>query len=333
MKNIPAIVYLVSISCVLLIQIPLYAESNKLDPYTFSFHTMSGFMYGQGEEIVYKYTGNEVYRSQLLWDSKPLFYWGAGLELSLSKPLKARGFWGELTANFGIPSESGIMEDRDWNAYNHDNLTHYSSHTNFTQGMLLFAVKAGVSIPLFSLFHIRIFLSFSYLEFKWQAEDGFYQYAASGGYSYYAPWDPSIPKIDIAGPVIRYVQNWYSLSPGVSLVIPFFKFSFDLTYGISPLIKGSAQDNHLSPGKIYQYNDDLQGGISQEFEGSLAFSPVRRFSAGLSLSRRVLYGARGPSWYRNNAANPPGPFRSSGGNSAGAGYSFWDTRIFLTVRL
>ncbi|MDR2093893.1 MAG: omptin family outer membrane protease [Treponema sp.] len=332
MKNISVIASLVSISSVLLLQIPLHAESNTaesniLAPYAFSFHIIGGFMYGQNEEIVYKYAGNEVYASQLLWDGKPLFYWGAGLELSLSRPLKAKGFFGDLTANFGIPSESGVMEDRDWIADNHDNLTHYSSHTNFTQGMLLFAVKTGVSIPLFSRCYIKIFLSFSYLEFKWQAEDGFFQYAEHG------PWDPSIPKTDVSGPQIRYVQNWYNLSPGLSLVIPFFNFSFALSCGISPFIKGYAQDNHLSPNKPQQYNDDLRGGISQEFKGSFTFSPRRRFSAGLSLAWRSLRGARGASWHRYTGTNPPGPFIGSGGNSAGAGYSFWDTCLSFTVRL
>jgi outer membrane protease len=331
MKNIPVIFILVSIFSVLLGQIPLHAESSAFDPYTLSFHAMSGFIYGQGEEIVYKSPGSEVYLSQLLWDAKPLFYWGAGLELSLSRPLAARGFFGEVTANFGVPSESGGMEDRDWLASGHDDLTHYSSHRNFSQGMLLLAVKTGVSVPLFSLFYIRFFLSFSYQEFKWQAEDGFNQYAEKIGGDY-APWDPSIPQIDSSGPAVRYVQNWYILFPGLSLAVPFFKFTFSLSYGISPLIKGFAQDNHLSKAKLNQYNDDLYGGIFQELKGNLSFSPVKYASLGLSLAWRSVRGARGASWSRNNGAPSQG-FFYNGGNSAGAGYSFWDTSLSLTMRL
>ena len=91
----------------------LWAEEKEPD-YVFTYSASLGVLYGQGEEIVYKTSGEDRYLSELLWDLKPLFYHQSALDFGKTRPLRGPGFWGSLSLRLGIPAGSGNMEDRDW---------------------------------------------------------------------------------------------------------------------------------------------------------------------------------------------------------------------------
>jgi outer membrane protease len=328
-------VFFVSILYVFLAAAPLVAETEapvpRQFPYTFSVGASTGFLYGQGEEIVYKYENSDVYLSQLLWDLKPLFYVGSALSFSRRDPGEKLGFFGELLVKFGIPRQTGSMEDRDWmSIVNNNDLTHFSSHDNYTKGVLLIDFSTGISLPLpFKTGpFLKSFIGLSYMRFKWTAQDGYYQYAERTGTGIYEPWDESIEKTMVYGPAIAYSQEWLIFTLlGYSLDIPLFDFfTLSFSFQMGPVIFCKARDDHLIKG--VQYNDYVSGGIMLEPRGEVVFSPHQRVLLSLYCGYRRIRGSRGESleiWQSGAEAR-------SEFDSAGAGYAALDTGLSLKVQ-
>jgi len=135
---------------ILLCAFPVSAQINK--DYSISLCPQFGFFYGHVEEIVYPSSGAKApLLSQLLWDMKPVFYYGLMMDFSPVRPMERWRFFSELSLKFGIPGLSGVMEDRDWMSKENAELTHYSAHDNIAKEILLFDFSAGVSFPFFNV--------------------------------------------------------------------------------------------------------------------------------------------------------------------------------------
>lgn len=340
MKNIYDFIFLVSmflgffmplirIQAETVVDVPAPPLAKKF-PYTFSIASSFGILYGQGEEIVYKYQDKDTYWSQLLWDMKPLFYVGSSLHVSRTNPLEKWGFGADLALKLGIPNKTGVMEDRDWLAVDHDGLTHFSSHDNYTQGAFLLDFSAGISIPFASMVLLKAYGGLSYMQFSWAAQDGFTQYAP-GSYGTYEPWDDSIAKTPVYGPTISYLQEWLIFTPGISLYVPFLRFfSIELFFNIGPVIFCNDRDDHLLATKRYQYVEHMSRGLLLEPRVEFAFSPHPRLDLSLYLAYRSISGSRGESWSRYTGTTADGIlFKTS--TDAGAGYSALDAGFSLGI--
>ncbi|MDR2746050.1 MAG: omptin family outer membrane protease [Treponema sp.] len=291
---------------------PLGAETAPF-PYTLSLSPQFGFLYGQGEEQVYRDESSDDLLSQILWDHKPLCYGGMKLEFAQRNPQDSFGVFGTLSMKFGIPMDTGIMEDRDWMRPG-TGLTHYSRHDAQSTGALILDMAAGPGIPLGPLFVLRPSLGISYTRFSW---------TSSGGYTqYYGITSP------ISGTVISYSQDWLYMPLGVSLLImPGRRFSGALWFYAGPVLKFMGLDEHHKTS--YQYRDETRGGYSLEPGGEF------RFSFGEHFSLRA-YG----SW-RRFAAAPHGESRHKYGggdweflgNISGGRFQTMDLGIGLEVRL
>ncbi|MDR2518507.1 MAG: omptin family outer membrane protease [Spirochaetaceae bacterium] len=317
MKNIHGFALLVSIVCLLF---PPHARAEnppKPFPYTFSAASAGGILYGAGEEIVYK-TGN-TYLSQLLWDMKPLFYLGTDIGFSRSNPLEGPGVMLGLSMKFGLPGETGVMEDRDWQSGADNRLTNFSSHENKTQGAFIFDVTAGATLPVASRLVLGFYLGFSYMRFSWAAENGYYQYEST-------QW----AEIPLYGPAISYSQTWFIFFPGVSLKAPFLKlFSCTLSFAATPLLFGFAEDDHFM--RRLRFQDRLEHlGLFLEPEISFAVSPRPRLDIALSVSYRYLGYARGASRVQDTDPAGNGAYEDAG--SAGAGFSALDAGLSVKIR-
>ncbi|MDR1986638.1 MAG: omptin family outer membrane protease [Treponema sp.] len=340
MKTIKVFILLVSIWLFLAstgIQGETPPGAGKKNSYTFSIAALTGFLYGQGEEIVYLNETSETYLSQLLWDMKPLFYTGTSLNVSQRNPLERPGFFTDLSLKFGIPSyKTGIMEDRDWmnklyhTEENNDALTHFSSHDNYTQGAFLLDLSAGLSLPIAGWFVLKGYADFSYMHFSWASQNGFTQYASEGVSGGYEPWDDGIPKSTHYGPAINYQQEWIILTPGLALLIPFpYGLSLTLDVHVSPWIWCVALDDHFLTEK--QYSDHTsQGGLLFESQGRIGFAPHSRLELSLSLGYRSIQGLRGPT-YTRNTGKTSGLVTQNG--SGGTGYLVLDTGLSIKIRL
>jgi outer membrane protease len=304
-----------------------FSIKNKF-PYTLSMTSAAGFLYGYGEEIVYKYPGKDTYMSQLLWNMKPLFYAGGTLDFSRLDPMEKWGGFTGFSLKFGFPGQTGIMEDRDWNAPE-DALSNYSLSDNYTDGALLFDYLLGLSFPLRSFALLKIYWGVSWMSFHWTGRDGYTQYAPVLGAAY-LPLDDSAPKEPLYGASISYSQDWLITYPGVALGIPLSRwFKASLSFQISPLIFCAARDDHLL--RDIEFRDYISGGLYMEPRGDATFSFQNRFELSLYVSYRFIRGARGESYGRKTGSTNNGEFYQYS-EDAGAAWYTLDSGLSFTVR-
>jgi outer membrane protease len=300
-------------------------------PYTFSVTPAAGFLYGYGEEIVYKYQGEDTYLSQLLWNIKPLFYAGGVLDFSRVNPMEKPGFFTALSLKFGFPGVTGSMKDRDWNAPD-DALSNYSRSDNYTDGALFLDYLLGMSLPLKSFALLKIYWGGSWMSFRWTGRDGYLQYPKDrlGNYLYDAPLDESAEKISLEGPSISYSQDWFFTYPGLSLLVLLpRRFTLDISFQISPLVFCAARDNHLL--SAHEYKDYITGGLYLEPRGSVAFSPSERLELSLYAAYRFIKGAHGDSFIRDTGTGKTGDFYQLS-QDAGAAWYALDSGLSLKIR-
>ena len=321
MKTIYVFSFLVSIFFAVFTPSALFSQSAqppRSSKYGFSMATQAGFLYGQGEEIVYKHSGSDDYLSLLSWDVKPLFYAGFILRYSPVNPLKNHGFFTELSVKFGIPAESGRMENRDW--VDSGYLTHFSSHENHTKGAVLPDFSAGFSFPVANRLVFSVYKTFSYMYFSWTSYNGYLEYADSDWERHY-----------FHGPAISYLQHWMILSAGIGVAYPFHTlFAARLDFRFSPLVFCIAQDQHFS--RSLEFNDYPRGGIFLEPKLALTFSPLSKLDLVLSAGYRYISGARGDTHTRKTGIADSN-ISSKSFNSAGAGFGALSIGLAVTMRL
>jgi outer membrane protease len=263
-------------------------EPNKPEagdfPYLFSVSPVTGFLSGQAEEIVYKNERSDAYLSELLWDIKPLVY--SGLVLDVSRK-KRPGFFYSLSLKFGFPMTAGIVEDRDWLAWN-GNLSHYSRHDSNIDEAWFHDFLGGLSLPFGSRVLTKPFLGLSYTRLKWIASGGYTKYGKWKNNSY-LPLEDSDQENPQSGEIASYTQEWLVLLFGVSLSYAFHpRFSAGLSLRLSPLLYFTGVDEHHK--RDMQYNDYILGGLYLEPGGEFVFNFNKWFSAGLYVSWRYIKG-------------------------------------------
>ena len=301
--------------------------------YSFSFTPSMGILYGQGEEIVFKYPKGDQYLSQLLWDIKPLIYFGMEFNLLPGGTFPGNGFIAAGAIKFGLPIRTGAMENRDWQYPDNENLTNYSWHEAYSQGSVLVDIFAGYSWALNDSLALDFFGLFSLMHFSWMSENGYYQYleAENGIYIPGQIWHEGLPKISTFGPGIRYIQNWIIFSPGITLR---GRIDQHITTGIginySPLVFCIARDDHLLRDIIFW--DSLFLGHYVDANGALNIITNRGMEFSLTLSYRLITGLRGPSFQARTGTNQSGrPIRST--SDAGAGFSALDMSLAMKIPL
>ncbi|MDR2786729.1 MAG: omptin family outer membrane protease [Treponema sp.] len=322
--------FVISFCLFCILPAPLRAEEPEEKLFSFSLETTLGFFYGQSEEIVYK-AAEGTYLSELLWDMKPLLYYGAALSVRLKIPSWPVSFYAVPSAKIGIAGRSGIIEDRDWLDTSDDYLTHYSKHDSYIYDSWFFDGDLGVSVRLRpgKTFNpaLSVFGRFSYMEMKWISRDGYVQYGQNNhSYPPFKPWDDSFTKIAISGPGIQYSQFWILISPGFAADFPILGFfTLNCSFTATPLIWAAAEDLHLT--RNLQFLDYPQGGLALEPEIRMLFFPNSRCSLSLQVSWRYITGAVGSSWRKAINADAYIPE----GNSSGAGFHALNTGISFKV--
>jgi outer membrane protease len=336
MKNIAGFSTLVIILWALVPGVPARGQGHILSnvpintgtsfPYALSLFSSIGFLYGRGEEILYKYPGKETQLSQLLWNIKPLFYYGAALDFSRIHPLEKPGIFSSLSLKYGFPGKTGTMEDRDW-LTPQDELTHYSLSDNYTGGAFLLDFLLGLSLPVKKRVLLKFYWTFSWMSFQWTGRDGYTRYSANNA----TPLDDSVGKSPLYGVAVMYSQNWIVTSPGLTLQIPLFRyFRADLSFQISPFLFCAARDDHVL--RNLDFLDYVRGGLFLEPRGDFIFSFRDRFELSLSLAYRYLKGSRGESYSRNTLPGSGG-FYTKLTEDAGAAWSALDSALTFKVRL
>jgi outer membrane protease len=301
-------------------------EDAGIGAYTFSISSSFGIKYGQAEEIVFSDAVSDTKLSQLLWDMKPLFYWGAAFDFSQRFPMDSFGFFANAALQTALPGKTGVMEDRDWLAPG-NGLSNFSSHENYTEEALFFDFTAGASIPVASWARVQIFAGISYMGLKWTAREGYLQYAAKSGNTY-GYWNASLPKIAVYGPVIAYKQDWLIFTPGIALRAPLFdNFNAGLIFKIGPVIFCEDLDDHFE--RRLEFSESMYGGLMLEPRGEFSFLLNENINFSLDVSYRFIHGPRGDTKVRSTETNATQKSKDSGGS----GYSVLDAALSVTLRL
>jgi outer membrane protease len=304
---------------------PVSAQVNK--PYSFSLCPQFGFAYGHAEEIVYPADTKADLFSQLLWDMKPVFYYGFLMGFSPVKPMERWGFFSGLSIKIGIPGPSGIMEDRDWMSVENAELTHYSTHDNIIKESFLLDFSAGLSFPVRNILFIKTFVNISYMNFRFYGENGYATYARSLGYGKYAPINDEPKEYSFSGKVISYSQEWFYAAPGVSLGYDYKGyFLTELFFMMTPFIMCTGLDEHIINNT--RYKDSMAGGIMLEPGFRFSLSAGKWLVISWDFSWRYISGTRGSSYNR-----PFGTEKYKQEGEAGAGLSMLNTALLLKVRL
>jgi len=305
---------------------PVQAQINK--DYSLSLSPQSGLLYGHAEEIVYPPPDAKApLLSQLLWDMKPVFYYGFLMDFSPVRPAEKPRFFSGLSLKFGIPGRSGVMEDSDWMSKENAELTNFSTHDNFTKEIFLLDFSAGVSFPFFNALFVKTFVNISYMNFRFNGENGYITYARKLGDGKYAPIndDPVEMSFNGWGKVIGYRQEWFYAAPGVSVGYGYKNyFSAEISFMASPLVLCTGLDEHILTNT--QFRDYMTGGCLLEPGFKFYWAAGKRLGISCDISWRYIYGTRGPSYNRPTGI---GNYRQEG--EAGAGLSILNAALLFKV--
>jgi len=315
MSNIGKIFAFVIFIC--LFPLPVFAEE-KQSGYGFSITPSFSMVYGQANEIVYKNSITSDFLSELQWDIMPLLYAGLAVDFGPVDNFAKHGLIGSLSFKMGIPQQTGIMTDRDWQYIDSNALTDYSRHDNFSERAIMADLSFGYSFPLLNFIALGANLDFSFMHYYWIAKDGYYQYLNPG-----QTWADEIPKVNVEGRVLEYTQNWFILSPGIFIKFRLGSyFSLNGNFNYSPLIYCADRDEH--PLKNTTYQDFLYYGRYLKGSGGLTFSPLDYLDLTLFLSYSSITNSRGVTYI--NSQKYPYPI-------AGGGYFAFEIGLSARFRL
>jgi outer membrane protease len=306
---------------------PLGAETSSF-PYTLSLSPQFGVFYGQGEEQVYQSEDTDSLKSQLLWDIRPLFYWGGKLEFAQRNPVGGFGFFAALSAKAAIPGKTGIMEDRDWLAPGGE-LSHYSRHDAFGLGALILDLSAGPNIPVGRFLAFRPTMGASYSRFSWASRDGYRRYNSGFAGGNDVPLKDSDPEIPENGAMVSYLQDWLYMPLGLSLLVtPDRLFSGSIWFYAGPVLKFKGLDEHHR--RLTQFRDEMEGGYFLEPGGEFRFNPWKHLSLRIYGSWRYFAAdSHGKSYSQTDGESEWGFL----GNISGGALQTMDLGIGLEVRL
>jgi outer membrane protease len=326
MKNITALAFLVIINCVYIFIDPAFSQDTGNNRYAFLVSPQVGIVYGQVFEYVYPNPMQRETKAELLselrWDMKPVFYAGLQLDYRPADIMLGIDFFSSLSFKAGLPKDSGVMEDRDWQSKENSALTNFSSHTNRTNSFFALDAAAGILIPIKSVVCIKPFLSSSWMRFSFTGRNGYFVYAKMNkGINDNPDFGP------LVGDVINYKQNWLLVAAGLSIETKaFFPFSLNLSFQVSPFTYCNALDEHIHPKtKISTfYNDITSKGLFFEPKLNLALN-TNRIAFSFDVAYRRIGKTKGESYEKEN-------YKVSD-NKAGAGLSILDTRFLVKINL
>lgn len=298
--------------------------------FAFSITPLTGIIYGQVEEFLYKYTDSNQFVSQLIWDLKPLFYLGLKADFGPSNPFETSGFSALGSIKLGLPLKTGIMEDRDWNDDYADYLTHYSCHEAYIQKVDILAdLSMGYSWRITDSLAFGTFFEFSYMYFSWLAKNGYYQYAEKVG-GHYNEWDESIEKKPVYGTGIRYIQQYFIFSPGLSLSIKISGlFSLKGAFNYTPLIYCEDRDDHYMANMVFYGYFSFGRFINSE--SSFIFTPLKNLEFSFSMAFRSIAGLRDITYYAITVNEVPGPYIKN--YEGGVKYTAIDLKLAARIRV
>jgi outer membrane protease len=298
---------------------------------TLTASTGAGIMYGVTNEFVFGDYNNKSYiKSQLDWDIRPLFYTKAALALSAGG-----GFFASFDVRMGIPAKTGLISDSDWLNYDYDGTTartNYSESDCFTERAILLDAKVGWKFPVATWLSLEPFLAFGFMDFKWTARDGYFQYPPNWFSGPDLPYPPAStqPKVPLSGTGIIYQQTYFIPAAGIAAAFRAGKdFGISVSFAYSPLVFCNDFDNHELAG--LDFYDYLWAGYLLEPKVSLKWQASERALLSLDVAYRHIAGLIGTTYVVKTGPNDtPGLVAGKSKNGAGASFYALDASLTFT---
>jgi outer membrane protease len=330
------------LACVFALCPALALAQDTQKAFSLTTSTSMGLLYGQASEYVYnQYLSKDYKNSELDWPFEPLFYAGARLDLDTKL-----GIFASLDVKQGFAGKTGTMTDSDF--LNGDGTrTHFSESDSYTERALLLDLKVGYDFPsVMEPLTIGVYGGFSYMDFKWSARNGYYQYPTTG-YEYgwdgngnfyngtYTPWSADETKTPIYGVGILYEQAYLIGLVGLRASYKVGEaFTLGASCSIGPIASCYTADNHeLRQVDFYSTLSNgflIEPGLSLEYAvkpgASLRLDVDYRQVSGLKGDlTEVAQGTTSTSSYYNYYAGPDSA--STGTGDSGAFISMLDASL------
>lgn len=217
----------------------------------FEFSVSGGIRNSKVQEFVYE---NNYTLSRLDWNAPLIPVLNIAGRLDIFHAIL------DLSVSSAIPVKLGSIQDYDWQGEDKSKYTNYSNHELIVNRLYDLEAKLGYDFNLLN-FGVPVDLSiipqagFLYRNQKYEAYNGYTQYASSGKY-----WSDSIEKKYLSGSCLTY--DLASYMPFLSLEA---EYKVDSSWRMKlfgryfPYIYAAAIDNHYL--RLAQFNDYMEKGF------------------------------------------------------------------------
>ena len=238
-------------------------SQNSSKEFNWNISLNFGCLFGQTNELL-NYMNEDVRLSQLDWNVEiPVF----NLEGNLNYKNFILGFSGETS----FPVKSGVMKDYDWlnwDYYKTHELSYFSCHDNYLDYYYKLGADFGYNFIINNLFIIKPYINLKTEGIKFTAKDGYTQYAPFDDDGKRI-WTESLPKKNVYGSIITYLQTINSAGIGINTVFsPQKAIILELNPSFN-IINYVSYDFHCSRNQIFA--DEILIGISYDLTAKSKF--------------------------------------------------------------
>ncbi|HUZ18634.1 MAG TPA: omptin family outer membrane protease [Spirochaetia bacterium] len=309
---------------------------------TLSVDAVAGALYGSAQEFVY---ANGYVLSELVWPLQPLFF--AGSNATVSWP---HGLVLGVSVRLGIPASVGSMTDSDYlNLFDSSGAffpantarTNLSVHDGFLNGSTTADAKIGWRVSEGLRASFQIYGGFKYMDYRWQANNGYRQYPPEWSQwgsnpfpppgSLYTPWSASEPKTAVPGMVAIYEQTYTIPLAGIAFGYQLSTvFSLSGSVSFSPLASLNDIDQHLLRQLVFY--DSVDSCLYVEPEVDITARVSDHFLIALGLTYLQITSPKdGNTIELDTTTNMTRPYAGSGGWGAGGGIQTYGATLTFRV--
>ncbi|NLK46332.1 MAG: omptin family outer membrane protease [Treponema sp.] len=278
--------------------------------YKFSIEPFFGIRNGTLYEYVYSVlpNGADYKLSQLEWNINPAYLMG-----------------GTICSDFGAIELSttvlGLNRTTngklyDWDYENFDGKpTKFSEHTAELSNSLEASGNIAFRFEFSDNFSVAPFASINYSRMKFDAYNGYTQYATGSNY-----WNKDIPKQELTGKLISYSNTMWYPAAGFQIKTNIFNFiSIQAGFSASPYIFANSVDQHWL--RNVEFIDTMRKGYGLFGDLKIDVSFLRYHTISIFANSQTIQGVKGKSTQRGIDSNLP-PLPNGKGGTANTNFTF-----------
>jgi len=307
----------------------------------------AGVILAVGHEYVYDQNLAPNYMvSELVWPLAPMVFAGATVSID-----GETGLFGSLDVRQGFAGPAGTMTDSDF--LNGDGVrTHYSQSTSYAERANLVDLRLGWNLLSRDVLKVGAFGAISYMDLKWSARDGYYQYPTSGSQytvsstgtvtpGTYIPWSASQTETPLYGTEILYETTYLTAALGARARYALGdRFLIDASLAFAPVVDCYVLDNHVL--RSLDFYSTLTRGLMIEPRVAAEWALLPSLHLRLDVGYRYAWNLKGnvtqvstdASDFSTSFPYVAGPDSSSTGtNDSGADLSMLDAGLSLGISL